>query len=91
MPDTLTPAYPSGFSTRDLPMFRFTLGKTEGVAYHTAADRVGVSLNHISSAVTTSMAMTADEARALANALYQAADAAENVLPTGLGESTVTA
>lgn len=75
----LSPVYPSGFSTRDPQMFRFTLGKTEGVAYHTIADRVGVSLNHIGSAVATSMTMTATEARAMANALYEAAEASEKV------------
>lgn len=61
------------------PFFRFALGKTQGVAYSTIADRVGISINHIDNPVVTSMTMSATEARAMANALYEAAEASERV------------
>ena len=65
----------------DRPMFRFVVGKTDGVAFPTAPDRVSLSIGHLSPGVMMSLAMPADEARAMANALYEAADAAEKMLP----------
>jgi hypothetical protein len=46
------------------------------LALHTAGDLIDVSAR-----------LTPAEARAMANALYEAADFAERTLPTGLGES----
>ena len=63
------------------PIFRFTVGKTDGIAFPTSADRVALAIGHLSGGAMTSIDMPADEARAMANALYEAADAAEKVLP----------
>ncbi len=85
----LSPLYPSGFSTRDGQMFRFVAGKVDGVAFPTTADRVSLSIGHLSGGVIMSLDMPADQARAMANALYEAADAAEKVLPVvAAGAST---
>ena len=61
------------------PMFRFTVGKVDGVAMPTTADRVAMSIGHLSGGVIMSLDMPADEARAMANALYEAAEASERV------------
>ena len=61
------------------PMFRFTVGKVDGVAMPTTADRVAMSIGHLAGGVVTSIDMPADEARAMANALYEAAEASERV------------
>ena len=60
-------------------MFRFTVGKVDGVAMPTTADRVAMSIGHLTGGVVTSIDMPADEARAMANALYEAAEASERV------------
>ena len=65
----------------DRPMFRFTVGKVDGVAMPTTADRVAMSIGHLAGGVVTSIDMPAAEARAMANALYEAAEASEKVLP----------
>lgn len=61
-------------------------GDLTHVNAHTGPERVTVSML-AGSAASISMTMNPREARALANALYQAADHAENTLATGLGES----
>lgn len=81
MPASLSPVYPSGFSTRDGQMFRFVVGKVDGVVFPTTADRVSLSIGHLSGGVIMSLDMPADQARAMANALYEAAEASEKVLP----------
>lgn len=63
------------------PAFRFAIGNTSGVAHPTVADRVALLLGHLNGGVTTTTSMSATEARAMANALYEAADASEKVLP----------
>lgn len=61
------------------PIFRFTVGKTDGIAFPTSADRVALAIGHLSGGAMTSLDMPADEARAMANALYEAAEASERV------------
>ena len=63
------------------PLFRFAVDKVSGVVLQTAADRVVMILGHLTGGVTVNLAMSADEARAMANALYEAADASEKALP----------
>lgn len=64
----------------DTQLFRFSLGEhTRGFAAPLRADRVG--LNFLVPNAATNIAMSSAEARAIANALYEAADAAEKVLP----------
>lgn len=67
------------------PMFRFTVGKVDGVALPTTADRVALSIGHLSGGVIMSLSMPADEARAMANALYEAAEASECVPAAATG------
>ncbi len=69
------------------------------ISRFTVAGSLGFAMGHPSGLVTLCIGSTADhtmtfrmkaaEARAIANALYEAADGAENVLATGLGESAV--
>lgn len=87
MTASLSPVYPSGFSTRDGQMFRFVVGKVDGVAFPTTADRVALSIGHLSGGVMTSLSMPATDARAMANALYEAADASEKVLPVAAAKA----
>jgi len=61
------------------PIFRFTVGKTDGIAFPTSADRVALGIGHTSGGVMISLDMPAEQARAMANALYEAAEASEKV------------
>ena len=63
------------------PIFRFTIGRTDNIAFPAHADRVALAIGHISGGVMTSLDMPATEARAMANALYEAADASDKMLP----------
>lgn len=65
----------------DVPLFRFQIGEhIRGFTAVLRASRVGVNFNGIG-LPSINMPMTATEARALANSLYEAADASEKVLP----------
>ncbi|WP_020699581.1 hypothetical protein [Reyranella massiliensis] len=65
----------------DVPLFRFQIGEhVRGWAAQLRADRVGLTFGGIG-LPNINMPMTATEARALANALYEAADASEKALP----------
>ncbi len=62
------------------PIFRFTVGDgMQGFAAPLASDRVGVTFMVIGGP-NYNMPMSADDARRVANALYEAADAAEKML-----------
>ena len=64
------------------PLFRFQLGgHTRGFAAPLQSDRVGLNFLAIGGGASTVVSMSAFEARAVANALFEAADAAEKVLP----------
>lgn len=63
------------------PIFRFTVDKTDGIAFPTSPDRVALGIGHLSGGAMISLDMPADQARAMANALYEAADASEKMLP----------
>lgn len=71
--------------------FDFMLGKRKRWAQAHANKHPTVTLalpgDGWPSCVDISVTMTSAEARAMANALYQAADHAESTLETGLGES----
>ncbi len=88
MTASLSPVYPSGFSTRDGQMFRFVVSEVAGVAFPTTADRVALSIGHLTGGVMMSLNMPADEARAMANALYEAADASEKAPPVAAATRT---
>lgn len=75
----------------DVQLHRFTIGaNTRGFAAPLAADRVGITFM-TAGGPNWNTPMSAEEARSVANALYQAADHAEATLATGLGESAVDA
>ena len=78
MPDTQSRAY---HFTLDDVFPGFTMAHDTG--------RIGLTVGPHDHSTTLHMSPTA--ARAMANALYQAADHAEATLPTGLGESAVDA
>lgn len=67
----------------DLPeLHRFTIGEnTRGFAAPLAVDRVGITFMTGNGGPTWNISMSAEEARRVANALYEAADASEKVLP----------
>ncbi len=63
------------------PLFRFAVADgIRGFASPTIADRVGLNFGG-SHTLNVNLTMSAEEARGLANALYEAADASEKVLP----------
>lgn len=65
----------------DAPLFRFQIGEhVRGFASLLRTDRVGLNLGGIG-LPNFNMPMSATEARAMANALYEAADASEKALP----------
>lgn len=59
---------------------QFKIGSMHGYATARIVDRVNLTINHSPDAFT-NMTLSATEARAMANALYEAADASEKVLP----------
>jgi len=61
------------------PIFRFIVGKTDGIAFPTSADRVALGIGHLGGGAMISLDMPSDQARAMANALYEAAEASERV------------
>ena len=64
----------------DVPLSKFTIGEhTRGFAAPLGTERVGLNFIAIGGP-TVNMTMSATEARAVANALYEA-DAAEKLLP----------
>lgn len=78
MTTSLSPVYPSGLSTRPT---LFRIGEaTQGMAAPRAGDRVALTFVVIGGP-DIHMTMSATEARAMANALYEAADASEKMLP----------
>lgn len=61
---------------------RFTIADhTRGFASPLGPERVGLNFLGLSGAPSINVTMSATEARSIANALYEAADAAEKVLP----------
>lgn len=73
----------------DVEFHRFTIGaNTRGFAAPLAADRVGITFM-TAGGPNWNTPMSAEEARGVANALYEAADASEKVLP--VAAATVTA
>lgn len=63
------------------PSFRFDISDhIRGSVSPVTADRVGLYMNGANS-LTILLTMSATDARAFANALYEAADASEKVLP----------
>lgn len=65
----------------DAPLSRFTIAaNTRGFASPLGPERVGLNFLGVG-APTVNITMSAHEARDMANALYEAADAAEKVLP----------
>lgn len=62
-------------------LFLFALGPMLGVTSPTASDMVGVTLTNPSGGARFTMDMSSTEARAMANALYEAAEASEAMLP----------
>ncbi len=64
----------------DVPRFDFSLGADVPCFTIATCHRVGLSLTW-SSGPSFSATLMPDEARAMANALYEAADAAEKMLP----------
>lgn len=78
MSASLSPVSPSGQSTRPA---LFHIGEAmQGMAAPRAGDRVALTFIVISGP-DIHMTMSTHEARAVANALYEAADASEKVLP----------
>lgn len=71
-----------------VPRFDFRLSVNASCFTIATCDRVGLSLTW-SGGPSVSTTMLPDEARAMANALYEAADASEKVLP--VAAATVTA
>ena len=64
-----------------VPMFRFAVSDgIRGFAAATIADRVGLNFGGAYT-LNVNLTMSAEEARSVANALYEAADASEKVLP----------
>lgn len=74
----LSPVSPSGLSTR--PALFHIGGTTQGMAAPRPGDRVALAFIVIGGP-DIHMTMSTHEARAVANALYEAADAAEKMLP----------
>lgn len=63
------------------PLFRFAISDgIRGFVSPTIADRVGLNFGG-SHPLNVNVTMSASEARAMANALYEAADASEKMLP----------
>lgn len=78
MTASLSPVCPSGLSTRPA---LFHIGEAmQGMAAPRAGDRVALTFV-VLSGPDIHMTMSTHEARAVANALYEAADAAEKMLP----------
>ncbi|MGQ3297713.1 hypothetical protein [Reyranella sp.] len=88
MPASLSPVYPSGFSTRD-DTYSFTVNDLRGNAHALGTTHIVLSMPIIRVGLVPFMLPIA-EAKAMAAAIEAAVTHAENVLPTGLGESTVT-
>lgn len=89
MTGSLSPVYPSGFSTRDTREFSFPVGDMRGHAVALGTTHVVVSMPIVRVGMVP-FALPLADAKALSAAVEAAVTCAENVLPTGLGESTVT-
>lgn len=70
------------------PRHSFADDKVAGFSFALASGRVCLSIGQHEHETT--VWLTPEGARALANTLYVSAEFAENALPTGLGESAVT-
>lgn len=64
----------------DKPTFRFDIGKAFGFVAVTRTDRASLCIGHYGGLMM-NLDVSPTEARAVANALYEAADASEKVLP----------
>lgn len=88
MTGTLSPVYPAGFSTR-ADAYPFAVNDLRGNAHALGATHIVLSMPIIRVGLVPFILPIA-EAKAMAAAIEAAVTHAENVLPTGLGESTVS-